>query len=575
MEFSKPFDSYKILPEVNGVITTDRCEAVIFKYATGTNDHIDIKIGISYISCEQARINLNSEIKGWDFELVKSTACNVWNDALDKIRVEGGSEKERVIFYTALYRSLLRTCNITEDGRYFSGFDGKIHESHGNDFYVNDGTWDTYRSQHPLQILLEPERQNEIVCSYIRMYEQSGWLPRFPYHEGDRPVMIGNHAASFITDAYFKGIKDFDLELAYQAMKKNSLEATWLPWRNGPATQLDQVYLEKGYFPALAKNQMEWVPEVHPFEKRQAVSVTLDHAYDDWCIAQTAKALNRDEDYNYFIKRAYNYRNLYNEETGFISPRTADGSWVEDFDPKFGGGQGGRDYFAECNSWIFSFHVQHDVQGLIDLAGGRKKFEERLDSLFIEQYDHPNYEAPKYDFLKQFPDATGLIGQYCQGNEPAFHIPYLYNYTGAPWKTQRKVREIMKIWYDDGPQGICGDEDGGAMSSWYVFSAMGFYPVCPGSPTYNIGSPIFNEAVINVGNGKVFVIKAQNVSSRNKYIQSAVLNGKPLDKPWFRHSDIVAGGMLTLYMGDRPNREWGSRPEAAPPSMSAGAGESI
>jgi predicted alpha-1,2-mannosidase len=324
------------------------------------------------------------------------------------------------------------------------------------------------------------------------------------------------------------------------------------------------VYLEKGYFPALARDQKEWVSEVHTYEKRQSVAVTLDNCYDDWCIAQMAKKLNKMDLYEYFIRLAYNYRNVFNPETGFMSPKTADGEWVEDFNPKLDGGQGGRDYFAECNSWVFSFHVQHDVQGLINLMGGREKFAKRLDSLFTEQYD-----VPKFVFLKQFPDATGLIGQFCQGNEPAFHIPYLYNYSGEPWKTQRKVREIMNIWYGDGPLGICGDEDEGAMTAWYVFSAMGFYPVCPGSPTYNIGSPLFNEIVIDVGHDKSFVIKAENASSKNKYIQSAELNGKPLNKPWFLHSDIADGGCLTLCLGDRPNKEWGSRPEAAPPSMSA------
>ena len=412
--------------------------------------------------------------------------------------------------------------------------------------------------------MIEPERQNDIVKSFIQMYEQSGWLPRFPYHGGDLPVMIGNHGASFITDAYFKGFTGFDVSKALEAMEKTAKEITKLPWRNCPATELDKVYHEKGFFPALVRNQKEWVEEVHPFEKRQAVSVTLDHCYDDWCIAQLARELNRMELYHYFIKSAYNYRNLYNTETGFMSPKTADGEWVENFNPKLDGGQGGRDYFAECNSWIFTFHVQHDVQGLIELMGGKENFVKRLDSLFIEQYD-----GPKYDFLKQFPDATGLIGQFCQGNEPAFHIPYLYNYAGAPWKTQRKVREIMRLWFGDGPLGICGDEDNGAMSAWYVFSAMGFYPVCPGNPSYNIGSPIFDETTINIGNGKDFVIKAENASPKNKYIQSAELNGKLYDKSWLLHSDIAAGGTLMLYMGDRPNREWGSKPEAAPPSMSA------
>ena len=564
---SRSFDLYRIFSENNHVITTGRYEGnnigVIFKFPTNPDEQIDVKIGISYISCEQASANLNQEIKQWDFDLIKHTGRNIWNGAMNKIRIKGGSEKQRVIFYTALYRSLLRMYNITEDGRYYSGYDRKVHETRGYDFYVGDGIWDTYRSMHPLQLLIEPERQNDIVRSFIRMYEQSGWLPTFPYPGGDLPVMIGNHTAAFITDAYCKGFRDFDLEEAYEGMRKNAMEGTKLPWRNGPATELDGLYLEKGFFPALAKDQKEWASEVHPVEKRQAVSVTLEGAYDDWCIAQIAKVLNKEDDYHFYMKHAENYRNVYNEKTGFMSPKTADGSWVEDFDPKFGGGQGGREYFAECNSWVYSFSVQHDIPGLMDLMGGGKRFEARLDSLFIEQYN-----GPKYDFLKQFPDATGLMGQYCQGNEPGFHVPYLYNYAGAPWKTQRKVREIMDIWYGDGPLGICGDEDGGAMSSWYVFSAMGFYSVCPGKPYYDIGSPIFEEVLIDVGNGRTFTIKAENVSTKNKYIQSAVLNGKLLDKPRFSHSDISGGGILTLYMGDRPNKAWGSGFEAAPPSMS-------
>lgn len=556
IELSTPFHSHKIHSKGNN-------SNAVLKYKTSQYERIEVKIGISYINCEQAHANLNNEIKEWDFELIKNTARNIWNNTLNKIKVKGGNEKQKVIFYTALYRSHLRPFNITEDGRYFSGYDRKVHETGGHDFYVGDGMWDTYRSLHPLQLLIEPERQNNIIRSFISMYNQSGLLPSFPYQGGDLPVMIGNHMSAFVIDAYNKGFRDFDLEKAFEAMKKTAMETTKLPWRNGPTTELDRVYHEKGFFPALAKNQKEWVEKVHPYEKRQAVAVTLEHAYDDWCIAQTAKVLNKEDDYKFFMKNAYNYLNVYNKDTGFMSPKTADGNWVEDFDPKFGGGQGGRDYFAECNSWIFSFHVQHDVQGLIDLMGGREKFEERLDALFIEQYD-----GPKYNFLKLFPDSTGLMGQYCHGNEPAFHIPYLYNYAGTPWKTQRKVREIMNIWYNDGPLGICGDEDGGAMSSWYVLSAMGFYPVCPGRPVYDIGSPIFEEVRIDLGDNIVFTIKVKNFSEKNKYIQHAVLNGKPLDKPWFRHSDISGGGTLELYMGDRPDKAWGSGPESAPPSMS-------
>lgn len=542
VEFSKPYETRKI----------SEGKAAVFTYKTEQDESINIKVGLSFISYEQAEKNLYNEIESWDFEGIKNKARDIWNKMLKRIEISGGSEKQRTIFYTALYRSLYQMWDITEDGKYFSGFDGKIHDAEGHDFYVNDGIWDTYRSMHPLQIIIEPKRELDTVISYIRMYEQSGHLPRFPFVEGDRPIMIGNHTAAFITDAYYKGIDGFDLDKAYEAMKKNATEFTLLPWCVSPVTELDKIYFEKGFFPALAKGEKEWVKEVHSFERRQAVSVTLENSYDDWCIAQIAKELNKKEDYEYFMKRSQNYKNVYNKKTGFMSPKTADGNWLDGFDPKLGGGQGGRDYFTECNSWIYSFSVQHDINGLVELMGGKNKFEERLDALFVEQYN-----VPKYFFLKQFPDATGLIGLYCQGNEPAFHIPYLYNYAGAPWKTQRRVREIMKLWYNDGPLGICGDEDGGAMSSWYVFSAMGFYPVSPGKPIYDTGSPIFSEVKINMENGKKFLIKALNVSDKNKYIQSTELNGKPYNKCTLNHSDIAEGGVLTLHMGQRPNKTWG------------------
>jgi predicted alpha-1,2-mannosidase len=344
-------------------------------------------------------------------------------------------------------------------------------------------------------------------------------------------------------------------------MKKNATQATMIPWHSGPLTSLDRVYLDKGFFPALAKGETETVPEVTR-ERRQAVSVTLESSYDDWCVAQLAKALGRQDDYQTFVKLAHNYANVYNPAIGFMAPKSADGNWVADFDPKLGGGQGGRDYTTEVDSWIYTFHVQHDPAGLIHLMGGRDAFNHRLDQLFVEQYG----EA-KYTFLGQFPDSTGLVGLYAQGNEPSFHIPYLYDFSGQPWKTQRRVRQLMDVWYGDGPLGIPGDDDGGATSSWYVLSALGFYPLCPGSPVYEIGSPIFSEAKITMGNGKVFTITARNVSARNKYIQSAELNGKKLDKAWFGHSDISSGGSLVLQMGPEPNTKWGSDPDAAPPSM--------
>jgi predicted alpha-1,2-mannosidase len=531
-------------------------------FAARRNETVAVRVGISYISVDQAKKNLETQIPQWTFEAVKARARAAWNQALGTIQVTGGTRRQRTIFYTALYRTLGRMTDITEDGRYYSGYDHQVHSADGPDFYVDDGLWDTYRSAHPLSLLIETGRQLDMVRSYIRMYEQSGWMPSFPSVEGDGAVMIGHHSTALIADVYSKGYRSFDVEKAYEGMRKNETEATMLPWRRGPLTALDKIYFEKGFFPALANGEAETVREVHPFERRQAVSVTLENAYDDWCLAQVAKGLGKQDDYAYFMKLAHNYENVFNPENGFMAPRSADGKWVEGFDPKLGGGQGGRAWFTECDAWVYLWHVQHDPAGLIALLGGRDKFADKLERLFEEQ---PGIS--KYAFLGKFPDMTGLIGLYPQGNEPAFHIPYLFDYCGRPWETQQRVRQIMDVWYGDGPLGICGDEDGGAMSSWYVFSAMGFYPVTPGQPAYEIGSPLFAGTRIRLEGGKVFTIKAENVSAQNKYIQSATLNGKAWNQPWFPHEAVAKGGTLVLVMGPKPNRQWGSAPAAAPPSM--------
>ena len=565
VEFSRPFSDYSTWLGGELSHTNQRSgDGIGFVTDTATHDgeQIEARVGISYISVEQAKRNLEHDIPSWNFNEVEAKARAVWNKALGAMDVAGGTERQRTIFYTALYHSLGRMSDITEDGKYFSGYDHAVHNAEGHDFYIDDGIWDTYRSLHPLQLLLDANQQEDMIRSYLRMYEQSGWLPSFPSVAGDQEVMIGHHAASLIADAYAKGYRDFDINLAYAAMRKNATEATMLPWRRGPLTSLDKVYFEKGFFPALAKGETETVPEVTG-ERRQAVSVTLESAYDDWCVAQLAKALGKQEDADYFTKLAHNYEIVFNRDIGFMAPKSANGEWVADFDPKLGGGQGGRDYFTEVDSWLYTFSVQHDVAGLIHLMGGRNSFNEKLDRLFVEQYG-----TSKFHFLDRFPDATGLVGLYAQGNEPSFHIPYLYDFSGQPWKTQRRVRQLMDVWYGDGPLGIPGDDDGGATSSWYVLSAVGFYPVCPGSPVYEIGSPIFSKSTIRLGNGKQFTVVAHHVSDRNKYIQSAQLNGRPLNKPWFEQSDIANGGTLILEMTDKPNMQWGSGPEDAPPSMS-------
>ncbi len=570
LQFSQPFQlaaswKYGGDPERHRRIEGGKIGLTLL-FPAGAKNLLLVKAGLSFISLEQARRNLDEAIPGWDFELRKQQTKSAWNALLGKIEVEGGTEKEKTIFYSSLYRSLQNMMNITEDGRYYSGYDKKVHESQGRDFYTNDQLWDTFRCEHPLQLLLEPKRQEDMIESLVRMDKQSGWLPGFPRMWGDFPGMIGQHANEVIADAYFKGFHNFDVDDAYEAMREEALKATLLPWRNGRMTSLDSVFLEKGFFPALKEGEKETDPNVHPFERRQAVAVTLEAAYDDWCIARMARALGRTDDEKYFLKRAHNYVNVFDSTIRFMAPRSADGAWVSGFDPILPSGPGGRDYYAECNAWIWTFNVQHDVAGLIELFGGRRSFLQKLDSLFEVQYGG----LWKYSFLAKFPDMTGLIGNYAHGNEPSFHIPYLYDFAGEPWKTQKLVREIMEVWYNDVPLGLAGDDDQGALGSWYVFSAMGFYPFCPGEPYYVLGSPLFRKTTIRLSDGRSFVIQADSVSVRNKYIQSAIFNGKPLNKPWFTQGDIEEGGILKLQMGPRPNKTWGSAPEYAPPSMSGG-----
>ena len=524
-------------------------------------EKVGVKLGISFIDAAQARRNLETDIPDWNFESLKAVGREKWNKALGKIEVKGGTADQKTVFYTALYRTYERMVNISEAGRYYSGYDDTIHNDNGTNFYVDDWMWDTYRAAHPLHAMLNPEMEGQKIQSYVRMYEQSGWMPSFPILFGDEPCMNGHHSAAIIADAYFKGIRNFDVEKAYEGLRKNAMEATMLPWRNGPMCSLDTFYLEKGYYPALNIGEKETVAMVHPFEKRQAVAVTLAHSYDDWCLSQLAKALNKTDDYEYFLKRSQNFNNLFNPETGFFAPRNADGGWVKDFDPKFSGGLGGRDYYDENNGWTYLWDVQHDISGLIELLGGREKFVNRLDRLFIEPLG-----KWKPDYLQQFPDATGQVGQFVMGNEPSLHIPYLYNYAGAPWKTQKRVRMLLDTWFTNSPSGIPGDEDGGGLSGFVVFSSIGIYPVTPGIPAFNIASPVFTDVSVKLQNDKTFRIVAKESSRQNKYIQKATLNGKEWNKPWFGWDEIKNGGELVLEMGSRPNYNWGSEPADAPPS---------
>lgn len=520
------------------------------QFATGVGTDVEFSYAISYVSPEQAKINYRSELENISFDQQVQSGEKAWSAVINQIKTIGGTEAQKRSFYTSLYRCYERMVDVNEYGQYYSGFDHKVHQGN-RPFYIDDWAWDTYLAHHPLRTILNPAQEEDMLNSYVEMYNQSGWMPTFPVLFGDHACMNGFHSTVSFLDAHRKGLKNFDLEKAYEGMVKNANSATMIPWRNGPKTVLDDIYHDNGYFPALQVGEKEYVETVDKFEKRQAVAVTLGHSYDDWALGQLAKDLGKDADYKKFNLRGQNYRNLWSAKEGLFMPKDSKGNWVN-IDPKFDGGMGGREYYDENNGWTYMWQVQQDVEGLIGLMGGRKSFENRLDQLFREPLGRS-----KYELQATFPDATGLVGQFSMGNEPSFHIPYLYNYTASPWKTQKRIRFLLDTWFKDNEFGIPGDEDGGGMTAFVVFSSMGFYPVTPGIPVYTIGSPVFENVTIDLPDGKQFQLVAHGSSVVNKYIQRAKLDGRVLDTPWFSHEQLMAGGRLELEMGPLPNKEWG------------------
>jgi len=510
-----------------------------------------VKYAISYINGEQARANFKQELDGMSFDRLVAAGKKVWDETLSKIKVKGGTEQQKRSFYTSLYRTCERMVDINEGGRYYSGYDKKVHTS-DRPFYVDDWVWDTYLAQHPLRTILDPEMENDILNSYVLMYQQSGGLPTFPLLTGNSRCMFAYHSCAIFLDGYRKGLRDYDIETAYEGIRKNLTEFTAIPWRQGlPNHQLDEFYHRHGFYPALHPGESEPYPLVDDFEKRQSVAITLGMSYDAWVAAGLAKTLNRQEDVDLFSEKSQNYRKLWDPEQQLFMPKDRQGRWI-DIDPKLGGGPGFRDYYDENNGWTYAWCVQHDIDGLIELLGGKAAAEARLDQLFRE-----GLGAKRRDYFVDGSNATGIVGQFAMGNEPAFHIPYLYNYFGAPWKTQRRTRFLLDVWFQDTYHGIPGDEDGGGMTAFVVFSSMGLYPVTPGVPVYTITSPVFEEVTINLDNGKQFKVLAPGASARNKYIQKVELNGEPLDTPFISHADIMAGGTLELELGEKPNRDWG------------------
>ncbi len=551
----------KVRENTNTTKGKDAC--LVLKYPANTGS-LRVRYGISFISEEQAAKNLSREIPDYDLKKTAQKGREIWNQVLQKTSVSGGTQNELSVFYTSVYRTYERPVCISEDGRYYSAFDNKVHNDEGKPFYTDDWIWDTYRATHPLRVITEPELELDIIHSFIRMAEQMDnfWMPTFPEITGDSRRMNSNHAVATVIDAYIKGLKDFDLEKAYEACKKGITEKTLAPWSGKPAGELDRFYKEHGYIPALKEGETETIPEVHHFERRQPVAVTLGTAYDEWCLAQIANQLGNTDDFEYFKARSFNYRNLFHPETHFFHPKDNQGNFIQPFDYVFSGGQGARGFYGENNAWIYRWDVQHNIADLIQLMNGNQNFIKNLDDMFSQPLG-----KSKFAFYAQLPDHTGNVGQFSMANEPSLHIPYLYNYAGQPWKTQKRIRTLLDQWFRNDLMGIPGDEDGGGMSAFVVFSQLGFYPVTPGLPVYAIGSPVFSESVIQLPNGKKFKIIAENAGTENKYIQSARLNGVNWDKPWFSHDDIKNGGELYFIMGNKANKSWGAKPENAPPSF--------
>lgn len=548
---------------------TDGRNACVILYYGDTPQSLNLRYGISFISIEQAKANLLREQTDYDVKKLAAKGREIWNEALGKIEVEGESDINKSVFYTSLYRCFERPVCISEGGKYFSAFDGKVHEDNGSPFYTDDWIWDTYRAAHPLRVLIDAEKETNVINSYLLMAGQMGnnWMPTFPEITGDSRRMNSNHAVATVIDGYMKGLRGFDLAQAYLVCKKGMEEKTLIPWSGAPAGWLDDFYKKNGYIPALSPGEKETVANVSSFEKRQPIAVTLGTSYDQWCLSRIAEALGKKEEAAFYLQCAHNYRNVYNEKTEFFHPKDKEGKFIEPFDYRFSGGLGAREYYGENNGWVYRWDVPHNVADLIKLMGGREAFIKNLNSMFVEPMGRG-----KSDFYTQLPDHTGNVGQFSMANEPSMHIPYLYNYAGQPWKTQKRIRTLIKQWYRNDLMGLPGDEDGGGTSAFVVFSSLGFYPVTPGFPAYGIGSPLFSHIKIKLSNEKVFEIEAKGCSDENKYIQSATLNGKEWDKPWFRHSDIENGGKLVLIMGNTANKNWGSKEEAMPPSADSPMG---
>ncbi len=539
-KFNTPFTCifYDNGKEVEAANATNSNHLVaVLSFDTKDNKQVLAKVGVSHVDYNGAKNNLDTEIQDWNFDIVRQSAKQRWAKELNQIQTQGGSDDEKTIFYTSLYHTSISPYTFSDvDGRY-RGMDQKIRNSEGRTIYTVFSLWDTFRGQHPLKTIVDPKRDNEFIQTLLTKYDQGGALPMWELVANYTGCMIGYHSIPVIIDAYFKGIRNFDVEKAYKAMIH---AADYNP--NGVLFPSDNVQrklmpksklynVELGYVPADMENQ--------------SVSKALEYAYNDWCIAQMAKELGKMDDYNRFLKRSKHYVEYYDKEAGFMRGKNRDGKWREPFNPRQS--EHRVDDYTEGNAFQWSWFVPHDVNGLIDLVGGKEQFITQLDTLFSTSSDLVGEKISG--------DITGLIGQYAHGNEPSHHITHMYNFVGQSWKTQELCNKIMSELYFNNPNGLAGNEDCGQMSAWYVLNAIGFYSFCPGEPIYSIGRPIFDKLEIKLPNGKVFAVIAKNNSPENLYVQSAKLNGTSLSKPFFAHDDILNGGTLEFEMGATPNKD--------------------
>lgn len=548
----KPFNvayTWKDTTLVKGMLENQSNHTgAVVGFKTGKGEKVNLRVASSFISFEQAELNLKRELAGDDFEATKQKARKLWNTTLSRIKVEGGTDEQLRTFYSCLYRTLFfphKMYEIDSAGEvvHYSPYDGKTYSGYR---FAGTGFWDTFRALYPFLNLIYPAINREMQAGLVNDYKEGGWLPEWS-SPGYANIMIGNNSASVVSDAYIKGLRGYDISTLYEALLHGANNA-------GPITAIGRAGVE--YY-----NKLGYVP--YDVQINENAARTLEYAYDDFAIYQLAKALNRpQEEIDLYARRSQNYRNLFDPATGLMRGKNQDGTFQSPFNPfKWG------DAFTEGNSWHYSWSVFHDVQGLVDLMGGQKNFVAKLDSVFTlpPVYDESYYGGVIHEIREM---QIANMGQYAHGNQPIQHMIYLYNYAGEPWKTQYWVRETMNRMYQPTPDGYCGDEDNGQTSAWYVFSAMGFYPVTPAVNQYVIGAPLFKKTTIKLENGKELIIEAPDNSNKNIYIQHVKLNGKTYDKNWLSHEDLLRGGKIKFEMGATPNKNRGVRAEAFPYSFS-------